>query len=172
MTSYNFTTIDGTYTNANRSDNETIGASNLAITQNDSGRMLALTNPNTVEFDSSGKGVDTGLKPSLEEMTIYEVVVGLLEDLNSSGVSLGTQSQREELRVWKTDGTYKINNTLQGYTPTAPAPDTVMVLDETACIGYPDSVDRTKCKFKVITEATTNAEDTAEYNDYTNCNGS
>ena len=51
-----------------------------------------------------------------------------------------------------------------------PIEGTAMVLDDTACIGYPDVVDRTNCVFKVITEITDDAEDTAEFDAWVACN--
>jgi len=69
----------------------------------------------------------------------------------------------------KTDGTYKVNNVLQVSTP-MPDSNTIMVLDDTTCIGYPDVVDRTNCVFKVYTEEITDAEDTAEYDAWVICN--
>ena len=45
-----------------------------------------------------------------------------------------------------------------------------MVLDDVAILGYPDIVDRTQCTFKVITQLTTEEEDTDEYENWLICN--
>ena len=54
-------------------------------------------------------------------------------------------------------------------TPPAPDPAVKMVLSDTAVIGYPDVVDRTQCTFKVLTQLTTEEEDTAEYDAWLAC---
>ncbi len=58
-----------------------------------------------------------------------------------------------------------------GTTPSMPDSSTKIVLDDVAVLGYPDIVDRTNCVFKVITEITDDAEDTAEYDAWVTCSG-
>ncbi len=64
---------------------------------------------------------------------------------------------------------YKINNVVVPFNGTPPDPTKAMVLDDIACIGYPDVVDRTGCQFKVYTDITTEEEDTADFEEYMNC---
>ncbi len=64
---------------------------------------------------------------------------------------------------------YKVNDVEVPFTGVLPDPDTYIVLDDTASIGYPDVVDRTQCTFKVITQLTTTEEDTAEYDAWLAC---
>ena len=64
---------------------------------------------------------------------------------------------------------YLIDNVLQAYTQTPPDPTKDMVLDDEACIGYKDIVDRTNCQFKVYTDLTTEEEDTADFEEFQLC---
>lgn len=88
------------YTTISRTtlENTNYGACALLFNQDATGRFLSMVNDNTFAVDSSGKYNDTGLKPNLDKMTIMMRASGLLEDLNSSGVGLGTYSQRVEKR--------------------------------------------------------------------------
>ena len=65
---------------------------------------------------------------------------------------------------------YYIGNILQDYRPVAPNPDTLILLDDKAIIGYEDTVDRTNCVFKVFTVPISEAERIADYDEYTACN--
>ena len=64
---------------------------------------------------------------------------------------------------------YYVNDVLQGYTPTPPDKEIKMVLDDEACLGFADVVDRTQCTFKVITELIDDTERTQIYEDYLAC---
>jgi len=66
---------------------------------------------------------------------------------------------------------YLIDNVLQAYTQTPPDPTKDMVLDDEACIGYVDIVDRTGCSFKIYTDVTTEEEDTADFEEFLICGG-
>ena len=64
---------------------------------------------------------------------------------------------------------FKINDVVQSYNPGVPDPDVRMVLDDEAIIGFKDTITRTNCVFKAITEITDDAEDTAEYDAWLAC---
>jgi hypothetical protein len=159
------------YTEAARLTNQPFGVQTLSLESDSSGRPTGVVPDNTADFlNSSDAYVDTGFRPNLGVMTLIESVEGLLEDLDVDGISLGTTSQRLEMRVLKTDGVYKINDVLQGYSPAMPDTGSLVELDDVAVLGYPDVVDRTTCIFKVITEITDDAEDTAEFDAWVACN--
>jgi len=124
-------------------ENVNTGVSNLVCTQNAGGVLTGMAKANTAEFlNSGGATVNTNFKPNLANMTIIEVVNG-------------------EHRILKTDGTYKIDNVLQGSSPAMPNTNTYIELGNTAIIGDADIVDRTQCQFKVYSNLTSDAEDTA-----------
>ncbi len=115
--------------------NRNTGFQNLLVIQDSLGRATDVVDHNTADF-SGGANINTNFKPNLHDMTIKEVVSGNLEDLDANGVGLGTFSEREEYRVWKTDGTYKIDNVLMAYYPPAPDPSKYIIINDMAIIGH------------------------------------
>ena len=147
-----------------------IGFNNLLAEQDASGRAIAIREDYTANLKNpQGKSVGIGLKLNFTNYSVKEVVSGLLEDLNASGVGLGTFSQREEFRVLTKEGaTYKlyINGVLQPYTPSIPDPNTYININEIAIIGHADTRDFIKRDFGVWTSTKDSAFQLAEYNQW------
>ena len=86
-------------------------------------------------------------------------MVGQLVELQGFSMAIMTRTQ------------YLIDNVVQAYTQTPPDSTKDMVLDDEACIGYADIVDRTKCQFKIYTDIATEEEDTADFEEFLICGG-
>ena len=121
----------------------TNASSNLLITQDSNGIPTALMAVGEVAVDGTGKNIDFQLIVGTQASIQY-VCTGLLEDLNGSGIGLGTYTQRTEKRILefgigKTTN-YTIDGVDAGYEPSLPI-GIPLVLTNTAFIGHPDTVD-------------------------------
>jgi len=110
-------------------------------------------------FDTLYNGHFNELKFSGQVETTYDVDVEFITR------ELTTTTQRKERRVhkYKEDGSinkYLIDNVLQDYTPTAP---TSVVADDTAIIGYADTIKQEECDLVVRTVIETDEESTATF---------
>jgi len=130
------------------------GMSNLLLTQDATGRPTGLTDPNSIDFkNSSGAEGRTGLKPNLPAMTIFEpVLIGGIKFVRCH--TWDDETSDEE---------YYIDVVVQA-TPARPDPDTYMILDDEACIGDHDTIEREKADFKVYTRYMTASEVLEEHN--------
>ena len=68
----------------------------------------------------------------------------------------------------KTVAKYYIDAVEQAELPTRPDANTNIVLNDTACIGYPDTVDQERADFKFITRAVTEQEVIDQHDSFVN----
>ena len=138
-----YLTIQGTYS---RQTQLNYGLQTLALKLNNVGVPTALADPNTLSFVNNASGlVDTQFLPNLDTYSIEYNCTGMLEDLDASGVSLGTKSQRTEQRLLTHDAIngnkLYIDGIEQQYAPTVPDASIGIHLNQVATIGYTDIVD-------------------------------
>ncbi len=108
-------------------------------------------------------------KPSSAEYTIEEVVEGEFENLDGSGVSLGSTSYRTEHRLFCKDplgDIYYINGSLQGYAPTPPLAGELIKLTITPVIGYADVITKRIRNFNIYSSSKDQTQATQIYNDW------
>lgn len=120
--------IQGTYS---RQTQLNYGLQTLALKLNSAGVPTALADPNTLSFVNNTSGlVDTQFLPNLDTYSI-----------EWNGVIGGVATKRLITHDIINGDNYYVDGVLTTPTPALPDPNTRIVLNNTAPIGYPDTVD-------------------------------